>query len=67
MGERFWISKEAFLKIAEQSGLDTTPEHMNELYAFLRGLLPSLGDIEKLDLTGAEPFFPTYLQAGAGK
>jgi len=58
MAETFWLSKEAFLKIAEVSGLDTTDRHMEELYSFVQHMLPSLKDVEELDLTGMEPFMP---------
>ena len=58
MAEKFWLSKEAFLKIAEVSGLDTTDRHMEELYSFVQGVLASLKDVEELELTGMEPFMP---------
>jgi Asp-tRNA(Asn)/Glu-tRNA(Gln) amidotransferase C subunit len=58
MAEKFWLSREAFLKIAEVSGLDTTDRHMEELYSFVQGVLASLKDVEELELTGTEPFMP---------
>jgi hypothetical protein len=60
MAEKFWMRKEAFITIAEQSGLDTRAEHMDELYAFLRGLLPSLSEINKFSVAHAEPFMPRF-------
>ncbi len=67
MGEQFWMSKETFLRIAEECGLDTTDQHMEELYAFLQGLLPSLRDIEEFDLAGVEPFMPSMHGKGGGE
>jgi hypothetical protein len=67
MSERFWLSKEAFLKIAEVSGLDMTDQHMEELYSFVQNILPSLKDIEALDLTGMEPFMPSPSAKGDSK
>jgi Asp-tRNA(Asn)/Glu-tRNA(Gln) amidotransferase C subunit len=64
MAETFWLSKEAFLKIAEVSGLDTTDRHMEELYSFVQNMLPGLKDIEELDLTGMEPFMPLLSAKG---
>ena len=67
MAETFWLSKEAFLKIAEVSGLDTTDRHMEELYSFVQHMLPNLKDIEELDLTGMEPFMPSLSAKGGSK
>jgi len=58
MADKFWLSKEAFLKIAETSGLDTADRHMEELYAFVQQMLSNLKDIEDLNLEGMEPFMP---------
>jgi len=67
MDEKFRLSKDAFLKMAEISGLDTTDPHMEELYSFIRGVFPGLKDIEKLDLGGAEPFMPSISVEGGPK
>jgi hypothetical protein len=67
MAEKFWLSKEAFLKIAEVSRLDTTDRHMEELYAFVQQMLPGIRDIEALDLTGMEPFMPSLSAKGNSK
>jgi Asp-tRNA(Asn)/Glu-tRNA(Gln) amidotransferase C subunit len=67
MAEKFWLSKEAFLKIAEVSGLDTTDRHMEELYSFVQGVLASLKDVEELDLTGMEPFMPPISAKGGSR
>jgi Asp-tRNA(Asn)/Glu-tRNA(Gln) amidotransferase C subunit len=67
MAEKFWLTKEAFLKIAEVSGLDTTDRHMEELYSFVQQMLPSIKDVEELDLTGMEPFMPSPSAKGESK
>ncbi len=67
MAEKFRLSKEAFLKIAEVSGLDTTDRHMDELYSFVQQMLPGIRDIEALDLAGMEPFMPALSMKGDSK
>jgi Asp-tRNA(Asn)/Glu-tRNA(Gln) amidotransferase C subunit len=67
MVDTFWLDKEAFLKIAEVSGLDMTDRHMEELYAFVQQLLSNLKDIEDLDLRGMEPFMPSLSTKGDSK
>ena len=67
MADTFWLSKEAFLKIAETSGLDTADRHMEELCAFVQQMLSNLKDIEALDLTGTEPFMPSPSAKGGSK
>ena len=58
MDETFWLTKEIFFKMAEASGLDTKDPHMEDLYAFVLGILPGLKILEELDLTGIEPALP---------
>lgn len=52
-------SKETFLRIAEEAGLDTDASHLEDLYNYLKSLLPTLKTIENLDLAGLEPFMPS--------
>ena len=59
MAEKSLLSKEAFLGIAEESGLGIHHSHFEDLYAYLQGLRPTLKAIEDLDLTGLEPFMPS--------
>ncbi len=61
------LSKEAFLRMAEVSGLDTTDPHMEELYSFIRGILPGLRTVDTLDLTGMEPFMPSLSKERGSK
>lgn len=58
MTEKFWLSKETFLEIAEASGLNTKDPHMEELYTYLEKVLPSLKSFEEIDLTHLEPSMP---------
>mgnify|MGYP001183058803 CR=1 FL=1 len=55
------LSWDTFLSISEASGLDVNDPHMEELYAFLQGILPLLRTVHDLDLTGVDPatrYFP---------
>ncbi len=54
--EKGSLSKEIVLRIAEDSGLDIDASHLEDLYAYLNGLRPTLKAIEDLDLAGLEPF-----------
>jgi hypothetical protein len=62
LAEKFPLSKELFLRIAEESGLGTDPSHLDSLYAYLQDVLPGLRTIEDLDLTDAEPFMPHLMK-----
>ena len=53
------LNKEDFLRIAEHAGLDAGSPHMDDLHAYIKGLLPTLKTIKDLDLTGLEPFMPS--------
>ena len=56
MADQGGMSKETFLSIAETAGLDVKDEaHMDELYAFVQGVIPGLKAIYELDVTGVEP------------
>lgn len=66
MSDRFWLTKNSFLMIAEALGLDTAEEHMNELYSFAQSILSGFKEVEKLDLAGMEPFMPRMLRQGGG-
>ena len=49
------MSWEAFLNVAEASGLDVDDPHMQELYDYLPTILPGLKAIDDLDLSGVDP------------
>ncbi len=59
MAEKTILSRETFRHIAEASGLDIEDAHVEELYGYLRQILPGLRSIEQLDLTGVEPSMPS--------
>ena len=49
------LSKEAFLRIAEEVGLDVNDPHMEDLYPFVQRIVANAKAIEELELTGMEP------------
>ncbi len=59
VAEKNDLSKEAFLGIAEESGLAVDHSHLEDLYAYLQGLRPTLKAIEDMDVSGWEPFMPS--------
>ena len=60
MSKKGSLSKDTFLRIAEDSGLDTHSPHLEDLYAYLQGLRPILQTVENLDLSDLEPFMPSF-------
>jgi hypothetical protein len=62
------LNKELFLSIAKAFGLDINDPHIEELYAYVQKILPTLKRIEELDLTDTEPvMLPPALAEGKGK
>ncbi len=58
------LTREQFLYLAKQGGLDVTSPHMDELYAYVQTVLASLESLRDIDVTGAEPavaFMPHIL------
>ena len=49
------ITRDEFLRMARAAGLDTDSPYMEELYPVVRATLRSLGSINQIDLTDAEP------------
>ena len=64
MAEKNELDKKAFLSMAKAFGLDTNAPHMEELYAYVRKVLPGMKLIEELDLEGIEPVFPLVPSSG---
>ncbi len=58
MKENDELNKEAFLSMAKVFGLDINDPHIEELYAYVQKILPTLKRIEELDLTNGEPVMP---------
>ena len=59
MAEKYALSKESFLGIADAAGMRIDHSHFEDLYTYLQGLLPPLKAVEEIDLTGWEPFMPS--------
>jgi hypothetical protein len=49
------LTREAFLYLAEEAGLDTSSPHMDELYPYVQSVLVSMQSLNELDVAGAEP------------
>ena len=49
------LTREAFLYLADQAGLDITSPHMDELYPYVQSVLASIQSLNELDVTEAEP------------
>jgi len=60
--QRPFFGKEAFTGIAEESGLEMNPSHLEDVYTYLLALVPTLKADRDLDLTDFEPFMPSLIQ-----
>ena len=49
------LSREAFLRLAEEVGLDAKSPHMDELFPFVQATLAGLQSLRNLDVAGVEP------------
>ena len=49
------LSKEAFLYLAQQAGLDLADRHMEELYPYVINVLASIESLALIDVSGFEP------------
>ncbi len=49
------LSRDAFLFLAKEAGLDVDSAHMDELYPYVQGVLASIESIKDLDVSGVEP------------
>jgi Asp-tRNA(Asn)/Glu-tRNA(Gln) amidotransferase C subunit len=49
------LTKESFLYLAREAGLDTASPHMDELYEYVQNVLAGLQSLDKLDVDGIEP------------
>lgn len=49
------ISRQSFDETAARLGISGTADHMDELYAQLRGVLAGTESLLKLDVSGTEP------------
>lgn len=55
MPEENQLSRETFLYLAKEAGLDTTSSHMDELYPYVVAMLSSIEPLKDLDVSDAEP------------
>ena len=61
------ISRQSFDEAAARLGISGAPEHMNELYGQLRGVLAGTQSLLKIDVSGVEPdmaFIPDRPHSG---
>ncbi len=49
------MSKEAFLYLAQQAGLDPADPHMEELYPYVVNVLASIESLALIDVSSFEP------------
>ncbi len=49
------LTREAFLYLAKEAGLDTASAHMDELYPYVLNVLAGIQSLKELDVSGAEP------------
>ena len=55
MEDRNVLTREAFLYLAKEAGLDTASPHMDELYPYVQNVLAGIQSLKELDVSGAEP------------
>ncbi len=58
MAEKHELNKEAFLSMAKDFGLNINDPHIEELYSYFQKIIPTLKQIEELDLAEIEPLMP---------
>lgn len=49
------LTRESFLYLAKEAGLDTSSPHMDELYEYVQNVLAGLQSLDRLDVEGTEP------------
>ena len=67
MLEKTELKREVFLSMAKTFGLDINDPHIEELYAYVQKILPTLKRIEELDLTDMEPVMPLTPSLSPGR
>ena len=55
MGTPRELSKEVFLYLAQQAGLDSADRHMEQLYPYVVNVLASIESLALIDVSGFEP------------
>ena len=55
MGTQGELSKEAFMYLARQAGLNLEDRHMEELYPYVVNVLAGMESLDRFDVSGYEP------------
>ncbi len=55
MPQEISLSREAFLFLAAEAGLDVNSPHMDELYPYAENALAGLRSLHNIDVSGTEP------------
>ncbi len=55
MAQEFSLSREAFLHLAAEAGLDADSPHMDTLFPYVRAQLAGMRSLHDIDVAGAEP------------
>lgn len=55
MSSESFLSRETFLQLAAQVGLDANSSHMDELYPYVKAVLAGLRPLHELDVAEVEP------------
>ena len=55
MPKEFSLSREAFLHLAAEAGLDVNSPHMDDLLPYVEAQLAGLRSLHDIDVAGAEP------------
>ena len=58
------LTKEDFISISKIFGLNINDPHIEELFAYVQKILPTLKRIDELDLTDMEPWMPLLRHIG---
>ena len=55
MPSRNPLTREAFIYLAGQAGLDTSGPHLEELFPYVQSVLASVESLQDIDVAGTEP------------
>ena len=55
MAQEFSLSREVFLHLAAEAGLDVNSPHMDALFPYVEAQLAGLLSLRDIDVSGAEP------------
>ena len=49
------LTREAFIYLAGQAGLDTSGPHLDELFPYVQSVLASVESLQDIEVAGTEP------------